>query len=59
MCLSLFLLCRVFIEFLIKGLYPHNFERTLKSMTCVQIGSIHTDGFKNVKKIQNGTPLPW
>ena len=27
-------------------------------MTCVQIGSIHIDGFKNVKKIQNGTPLP-
>ena len=26
------------------------FERALKSMTCVQIGSIHIDGFKNVKK---------
>ena len=33
-----------------KGLYPHNFERALKSITCVQIGIIHTDGFKNVKK---------
>ena len=33
-----------------KGLYPHNFERALKSMTCIQIGSIHIDGFKNVKK---------
>ena len=42
-----------------KGFYPHNFERALKSMTCVQIESIRIDGFKNVKKIQNGTPLPW
>ena len=29
-----------------KGLYPHNFERALKSITCVQIRSIHRDGFK-------------
>ena len=28
-------------------------------MTYVQIGSIHNDGFKNVKKNQNGIPLPW
>ena len=36
-------------------------------MNCVQIESIHIDGFKNVKKkkkkkkkkILNGTPLPW
>ena len=34
------------------------FERALKSMACVQIGSIHIDGLKNVKKNQNGTPLP-
>ena len=34
----------------VKGLYPHNFERALKSMTSVQIGSIHIDGFKNVQK---------
>ena len=33
-----------------KGLYLHNFERALKSMTCVQIGRIHIDGFKNVQK---------
>ena len=33
-----------------KGLYPRNFERALKSMTYVQIGSIRIDGFKNVKK---------
>ena len=46
------------MNFSIKGLYPHNFERALKSMACVQIGSIHIDGFKNVKKIQNGTALP-
>ena len=44
---------------LLKEVYPHNFERALKSMTCVQIGSIHIDGFKNVKKNQHGTPLPW
>ena len=31
-----------------KGLCPQNFERALKSMTCVQIESIHIDGFKNV-----------
>ena len=37
-------------EHSLKGLYPHNFERALKSMTCIQIGSIHIDGFKNVKK---------
>ena len=36
-----------------------NFERALKSMTCVQKGSIHIDSLKNVKKIQNGPPLPW
>ena len=41
-----------------QGLYPPNSERALTSMTCVQIGSIHIDGFKNVKKIQNGTLLP-
>ena len=35
---------------LLKGIYPHNFERALKSMTCVQTGSIHIDGFKNAKK---------
>ena len=34
----------------IKGLYPHNFERALKSKACVQIESIHIDGFENVKK---------
>ena len=33
-----------------KGLYPHNFERALKSITCVQIRSIHSDGYKNVQK---------
>ena len=38
------------IQNLFKGLYPHNFERVLKSMTCAQKGSIHIDGFKNVKK---------
>ena len=37
---------------ILKGIYPHDFERALKSMTCVQIGSIHTDGLKNVKKIK-------
>ena len=31
-------------------LYPHNFEKALKSVTCVQIGSINIDSFKNVKK---------
>ena len=35
---------------LLKEVYPHNFERVLKSITCVKIGSIHIDGFKNVKK---------
>lgn len=34
-----------------KRLYPDNFERALKLMTFVQTGSIHVDGFKNVKKI--------
>ena len=34
----------------IKGLYPPNFEKTLKSMTCSHIESIHFDRFKNVKK---------
>ena len=34
----------------IKGLYPPNFEKILKSMTCAHIESIHFDGFKNVKK---------
>ena len=34
-----------------KGLYPPSFERTLKSMTCVQIASIHIDGFENVKNV--------
>ena len=38
------------IQNLFKGLYPHNFERVLKSMTSAQIGRIHVDGFKNVKK---------
>ena len=33
-----------------KGLYPHNFERTLKSMTRVKIESIYIDSFKNVIK---------
>ena len=37
-------------KIIIKGPYFHNFERALKSMTCVQIKSIHIDGFKNVKK---------
>ena len=39
-----------FFPSLFKRLYPHNFERALKSMPCVQIESIHIDGFKNVKK---------
>ena len=34
----------------LKGLYPQNVERALKSMTYVQIESIHIDGFKNVNK---------
>ena len=34
----------------LKELYSQNFERALKSMTCVQIESIHIDDFKNVKK---------
>ena len=42
-----------------KELYSHNFEWALKSMTCVQIESIHIDRFKHVKKIQNGALLPW
>ena len=33
-----------------KWLYPHDFERALKSVTFVQIESIHIDGFKKVKK---------
>ena len=35
---------------MINGLYPQNFERGLKSMTCVQIERIQFDSFKNVKK---------
>ena len=31
-----------------KWLYPHDFERAHKSMTFVQIESIHIDGFKKV-----------
>ena len=42
---------------IIKELYPHDFERALKSMTCVQIGSIHIDGLKNVKKRSKRYPL--
>ena len=39
---------------------PPNFERALKSTTCVQIESIHFDSFKYViKKTQNDAPLPW
>ena len=34
-----------------KRLYPDNFGRALKLMTFVQTGSIHIDGFKNIKKI--------
>ena len=41
---------KCFFPSLFKRLYSHNFERALKSMTCVQIESIHIDGFKNVKK---------
>ena len=33
-----------------KRLYPDNFGRALKLMTFVQTGSIHIDGFKNIKK---------
>ena len=44
------ILCSLLPWFFIKGLNPHNFERALKSMTCVQIGSAHIDGFKNLKK---------
>ena len=39
------------------GLYPQNFERALKPMTCVQIESIHIDGFKNVKKNSKWYPV--
>ena len=35
----------------LKRLYPDNFGRALKLMTFVQTGSIHIDGFKNIKKI--------
>ena len=41
----------------VKGLYPPNFERTPKSMICVQIESIHTDGFKNVIKNSKWYPF--
>ena len=41
---------QIFYSTAIKGLYTYNFERVLKSMTCVQIRSIHIDGFKNIKK---------
>ena len=41
----------------LKGLYPHNFEKALKSMTCVLVESIHIDGFKNVKKNSKWHPV--
>ena len=41
----------------LKRLYPHNFEKALKSMTCVQVESIHIDGFKNVKKNSKWYPV--
>ena len=41
----------------VRELYPHNFERALKSMTCVQIGSIHIDKLKNVKKKSKWYPV--
>ena len=44
-------------KIIIKGPYFHNFERALKSMTCVQIKSIHIDGFKNVKKKLKMVPV--
>ena len=57
--ISFFLLHNLKVFTNVRQLYPHNFERALKSMTCVRIGSIHIDKLKNVKKNQNGTPLPW
>ena len=42
----------------LKGLYPHSFERALKSMTCVQIESIRIDSFKNVQKNSKWYPVP-
>ena len=45
------------IQNLFKGLYPHNFERVLKSVTCAQIWSIHIDGIKNVKKKSKWYPV--
>ena len=41
---------KCFFPSLFKRLYPHNFERALKSMTCVQIESIHIDALKITKK---------
>ena len=49
---------KCFFPSLFKRLYSHNFERALKSMTCVQIGSIHIDGIKNVKKNSKWYPVP-
>ena len=46
-------------KYCLKGLYPHNFEMAVKSMTSVQIRSIHINSFKNVKENQKDTPLPW
>ena len=42
----------------LKGLYPNSFERALKSMTCIQIESIHIDSFKNEKKNSKWYPVP-
>ena len=42
---------------LLKGLYPHNFERTHKSITGVQIEIIYIDSFKNVIKNSKWYPF--
>ena len=42
---------------IILGALSPKFERALKSMTCVQIESIHIDGFKNVKKNSKWYPV--
>ena len=48
---------KCFFPSLFKRLYPHNFERALKSMTCVQIESIHIDGLKNDKNNSKWHPV--
>ena len=42
---------------LLKGLYQHNFERTHKSITCVQIEIIYIGNFKNVIKNSKWYPF--